>query len=330
LLGPLQILHRVRSGRYEIAHAMLLMDRERFGCLGRDVGRASADLEQLFPAARSVLEAASLPPGERQRTKTVDLDGVERALWSAAHRDRVGVRLARASIESRARKQAAERQRLTRIASGARSTLRQIQQPGSQRGEGQQIQSIVLEDCAKGPCVARAHEVKVPAWDVDAGHIAGPAVAHQMPLERQQRAVIPLPELASRVQDVHVRQLQAEPRKPVKQIARLEERGIERLAIEADERTRTGAIAGDGLEHRTLVREPRHHELPRDEPSFVEPAAADEKRVRARAAAQPGRLEVKEHERRPSGRTPCKKRRFVGRAVNPIRQLTDLVTAVTY
>jgi len=68
---------------------MLLMDRERFGCLGRDVGRASAYLEQLPPAARSFLEPASLPPCECQRTKTFDLDAVERALWSVAHRNGV-------------------------------------------------------------------------------------------------------------------------------------------------------------------------------------------------------------------------------------------------
>jgi len=52
--------------------------------------------------------------------------------------------------------------------------------------------------------------------------------------------------------------------------------------------------------------------------------------VRARAAAQPGRLEVKEHERRPSRTAPGEKGRFVGRVVDPIGQLTDLVTAVTY
>ena len=118
---------------------MLLMDRERLGRLGCDGGRASADLEELAPAARRVLEVPSLPPGERQRTKTVDLDRVERGPWRAAHRDRVRVRLARATIEPRARKQAAERQRLTGIASGARPTLSQIQQTGGQRGEGQQI-----------------------------------------------------------------------------------------------------------------------------------------------------------------------------------------------
>ena len=188
----------------------------------------------------------------------------------------------------------------------------------------------MLQDSAEGPCIARAHELKVPAWDVDARHIADPTVAHQMALERQQRAVIPPPELTGRMQDVQVRQLQAEPRESVKQITRLEERGVERLAIEADEGPRASAFAGDGLEHRTLVREPRHHELPRDKPSFVEPAAADEKGVRARAAAQPGRLKVKEHERRPSRPASGEKGRLLGRVVDPIGQMTDLVTAVTY
>ena len=74
-------------------------------------------------------------------------------------------------------------------------------------------------------------------------------------------------------------------------------------------------LAGDRAEHRPLVRVARQQILPRHEPAIVlEPAAADEKRVRAGAAAQARGLEVEEDERRPRGRAGRKKRRLGRRA----------------
>ena len=55
----------------------------------------------------------------------------------------------------------------------------------------------------------------------------------------------------------------------------------------------------DRFEQHPLVRVAREQELPRHERAIVvEPAAADEERQRAGAAAQPGGFEIEEHERR--------------------------------
>ena len=89
----------------------------------------------------------------------------------------------------------------------------------------------------------------------------------------------------------------------MEEIARLEERRVERLAVERHQRAGTRQFAGDGLEQRPFVRMAREHELPRHEPALgVEPAAADEERLRPRPAAQAGGLEIEEHERRPRRR----------------------------
>src|SRR5437667_7483863 len=105
------------------------------------------------------------------------------------------------------------------------------------------------------------------------------------------------------MQNVHVRQTAAGPFEPMVEIAGLEEGGVERLSIERDERAGTRQLAGDGFEQRSLVGMPRQHELPRHESAVaIEPAAADEKRLRAGPAAQAGGLEIEEHERRPGRR----------------------------
>ena len=74
---------------------------------------------------------------------------------------------------------------------------------------------------------------------------------------------------------------------------------VEAVAVEGDERAGRRKVRGNGLQQRPLVREPRHQILPRHEPARrVEPSAADEKRVRPRAAAQSCGFEIEEHERR--------------------------------
>src|ERR1700738_5243262 len=99
------------------------------------------------------------------------------------------------------------------------------------------------------------------------------------------------------MEHVDVRELAAGPRHAMKEIARLEQRGVERLAVEADERAGARERARDGADHRPLVGKARQQERPRDKRSIVvEPAAADEKRLRAGATAQAGGLEIEEYE----------------------------------
>src|SRR6516164_5607737 len=112
------------------------------------------------------------------------------------------------------------------------------------------------------------------------------------------------------MQYIDVRFVVAEPAEAMKQVSRLEHRRVEGFAVEADQRPRVRALAGDGLEHRALVRVARHHVLPRDEAVALEPRAPDEERVRAGAAVQAGRFQVEEDEWWTGGRAAGKKRRL--------------------
>ncbi len=122
----------------------------------------------------------------------------------------------------------------------------------------------------------------------------------------------------------------ADPLEAMEEIARLEHRRVERLAVEADERAGARQLVGDGRQHRPLVGVARQQVLPRREPAVVlEPAAADEKRLGAGAAAEPGRLEIEEEERRPRRRVRAHERRFVRRLAQTRREIADRRPAVS-
>src|SRR5262245_23179384 len=120
----------------------------------------------------------------------------------------------------------------------------------------------------------------------------------QLLLQGTERAVVAFPELPRRMQNVDMRHLPADPLEAVEQVPRLEDGSIERLAVEADERACALELARDRGQHGPLVSEARHDELASDESIAVEPSAAHEKDVCARAAAQARRFEIKKHERR--------------------------------
>src|SRR5580704_7644727 len=95
-----------------------------------------------------------------------------------------------------------------------------------------------------------------------------------------------------------MRPVRTGPRQTMKEVPRLEQRRVERLAVEADQRARARKLRADGLQQRALVRVTRQQPLTRTEGAVgLEPPAADEKRERACAAAQSGRLEIEEDER---------------------------------
>ena len=51
---------------------MLMVNRERFGRLARDVARAPADVEQLTPAAGGLVVLPPPPQRQRERAKRVN------------------------------------------------------------------------------------------------------------------------------------------------------------------------------------------------------------------------------------------------------------------
>jgi hypothetical protein len=83
----------------------------------------------------------------------------------------------------------------------------------------------------------------------------------------------------------------------VEQVARFDERQVERLAVVGDDRTGFAGKLGHRAQHRALNHRIRHQILPDAERAAVEPGAADQERVGAGAAGKAGRLEV--HEQQP-------------------------------
>jgi hypothetical protein len=200
-----------------------------------------------------------------------------------------------------------------------------VKQTRGQRSQRQQIEAVVFEYSDQRPSVAGANKVKVSRRDLEAGHIAGTSMSKNLLLQRYQRtAVAALPELPRRMQHVNMRQSPPNPILPVKKVPRFEQGGVERLAIEADERAGAADRTRNRVKQRTLVREPCQQELTCDERLFGKPPEPYEKSVRAGASTQSGCLEVEEHEGRPDGCTAGEPRCLVRRAIESFRNLPNL------
>jgi len=79
-------------------------------------------------------------------------------------------------------------------------------------------------------------------------------------------------------------------------MARLDERRVKRLAVEADEDSGSRQLVANHHQQLTFIGVPKEHELTRHERAIVgEPATADEKRQCAGAPAQTGRFKIEEH-----------------------------------
>src|SRR5262249_3328979 len=147
-------------------------------------------------------------------------------------------------------------------------------------------------------------------------------------LECDQRAITIAPEPSRRMKQVEMRTIGAEPRTAMEETPCLEDRRVERFAVEADEAARFGHRARNGLEHRALLGKARHQKLARDEAVAVEPTAPDEERVRAGAAAQPRGFEIEEQERRADRMAAGQNRRIAGRGMKPGRQRSDFLATM--
>jgi len=111
------------------------------------------------------------------------------------------------------------------------------------------------------------------------------------------------PEAARRVQQVDVRKPAAWSLEAVKQEARVDERGIERLAVVGDKNAGRAHECGEFLQQQPLGGKAGEYKLAHPEYRAVEPPASDEKRVRARASGETGRLEIEEQQ--PAARGVC-------------------------
>ncbi len=80
----------------------------------------------------------------------------------------------------------------------------------------------------------------------------------------------------------------------VEQVARLDQRDVERAAVERDQRAVLARERGHVGQQRAFVLEARHDELPDANRRALEERASHEKRLRAGAAGEARGLEVEE------------------------------------
>ena len=101
----------------------------------------------------------------------------------------------------------------------------------------------------------------------------------------------------------------------MEQVSRLDERHVERAAVEGDEAVETRHQRREMLQQLVLGLVPAEEVLQRVEAIVLEVAAAHQKRKRPRAAAQAGGLEVEEQQR-PRGGAPTRRRSSRGNRVS--------------
>src|SRR6185503_10069292 len=198
-----------------------------------------------------------------------------------------------------------ESQRLLAVLHCFRAVGNELEHSRRQSCQRQKIPSIVLEHCGKWAAISRSHELKVPPRNFKPRHIVMAARAEYLVLERSQRAAgaFVAPESPSRMKRVHVVETRHRAVEAVVEISRLENRRVERLAVEAHDRACIGELARESAKQGAFPREGGEKILTRDESAFlVKAAKSDEKRVGAGASAQAGRLEIEKYERRPGPR----------------------------
>jgi hypothetical protein len=235
---------------------------------------------------------------------------------------------------------------------GGRSADDERRRAGAHEQCGDEIQAVVLEHRFErlGPPVAR--ELEEPRRDLEARHIAYAVHTGQPALEHAERATrvidvgsdelgtIP-PKATGGVQRVEVRHIGPRPLHALEGESHLQQRHIERAAVEGQEvRAVLHPLAETG-ELSPLVLESRRQELPDVNPVAFDPGTADEKRLRAGATGQSGGLEVEHAEpvdrairravRRQSLPRPgtTKQRQAVLRASQRVNEVADPPLAVT-
>jgi hypothetical protein len=154
----------------------------------------------------------------------------------------------------------------------------------------------VIDDRLERRFVARAKEMAVPRTDFSPGNVGGALEAEHLRLDVPKRvlgdsvAVDP----ASDMDEVEVRD-RGERRASSQDEPRGEQRQVEGLAVVGDEHRGRGRPLGDAIEHRPLLAELTQEELFDDQRAQrcrLEPGEADQKRHRARATGETGRLGV--------------------------------------
>jgi hypothetical protein len=130
----IETLDRERPGRRKIAQTVLVMNRERFARLARDVPRTGRHGKQALPVVRRVLKLPHAAEYHGKGTQRLDSRRRAVAIRHAAV-DRVTKRFPRAIVQAGANVYVAERQRFPCVARTSRPPGHQFEQPPGQSGE---------------------------------------------------------------------------------------------------------------------------------------------------------------------------------------------------
>ena len=317
--------------------------------------RAAAHRQQRSASTTPLRRTPRAPPGHRERPQRIDPDAsyaprgdrhrssARRKLDSARSRTRPASGLRHSAPAARRYTlPSASASRASRAAPGrcapVCSTVRSTPRATADRA-----------GCARAPVraagVAAAHELEITRGNFEARHVAAAACAEQSALEGCRASSCESsagandaaprgsrrPEPAGRMQHVDVRQcapLHASRWKRYRVSSTGASNDLPLKLTSAPAR----ASSGDRPSSVRSSAKPREHELPRHECALVEPAAADQKRERPCAAAQPGRLEIEEENGGGAGAPPRasapRRRRARGapqsrRRLATVRQPTD-------
>ena len=249
---------------------MLVVDGQRLTCLEPIGGGTPRQVGQPLPRLGGLASPAGSSPAVRQATERVGrrLRIAPDAIEPIDSRDvgHLGLVRAPGAIVDPGQSQA-----LVGVGRGRRSPLDETHRPRQHQRQRDEIEAVVLEHGLERPRVTVADELEVARRDLEPRHVADPMPAAEHALERPERATgligavhgaASLPQAARRVQHVGVRHVLQRERHAVEQVAGLDQRHVERLAVEGDQRSARAGPAGDLGQQRPLVLVAGQQELP--------------------------------------------------------------------
>ncbi len=186
-----------------------------------------------------------------------------------------------------------------------RTAVNEAERSRRHQRKGDEVNAVVLEDGLERMRLPVADESEIPRRNLESRHIADAVIARQMTFEDREPATVVierwarndgtlLPQSTGRMKHVEMRQIRERERQPVQQIASLDQRGIERSAVEADKRALSRRELGDPGEQGALMLEAGKKKLSYAKPAVLENRAADEKRLCACPTRQPRGFNVEE------------------------------------
>ena len=284
----------VASRGLQIAGAMLVMNRQRFSRAPRERRRRleHRQIQHVLPRGRGFV--VSMLPSSQHREARERL-AADRAIARARGQlVRAGGARSHPPHVHRAGRAPTARPVTRSTSAPSRAIRERVRGHGR---EGHDVLTVVLQHAFDRPHVSGAQELEISRRNLEAGHIAEPVHAEERSLERRQAAV-------------------GVPRRPTSGAPAAACRSAAASSVGASRRWNAHRISISGtsnerplnvtrsdaapktsrerVQHRALIGRPAQEKLSNVKPVVLEPAAAGDERERARAAAEPRRLDVEE------------------------------------